>query len=396
MADTTAGVVVAEADTGFDVVRVGGVSPLLAPPGTAYILYTSGSTGMPKGVVVGHQHVLSLLRSCFMLFDVGDRDSWTLFHSYGFDFSVWEMWGCLLSGGRLVLVDYETAVDPVEFAALLAAERVTVLNLVPSSFRVLADHATSASIELPRLRYLVFGGEAIDAEVVNRWHRSGIAPSCSVVNMYGITETTVHVTFSPLDDPVRSRDGSSPIGRALAHLEVVIVDEHLRQVPPLTVGEILVAGESVAFGYWRRPDLTADRFITHNGMRFYRSGDRAFADEHGSLHYVGRADDQVKVRGFRVELGEVEAALNGHPWVAGGVCRLERSSAGHGVLAAYFVASSVHAVTDREVLAAVRSHLRSRLPAHAVPTKLRVCDQLPLTPSGKADRSKLDGLGRGG
>lgn len=390
LADAAATVVLTEGETDFDVFCVSGVSPIHAPPGTAYILYTSGSTGMPKGVVVGHHHVLSLLRSCFTLFDVDHRDSWTFFHSYSFDFSVWEMWGCLLSGGRLVIVDYETAVDPVEFTSLLADQGVTVLNLVPSTFRALADHAASVAVELPRLRYLVLGGEAIDTEVIDRWRRSGVAPACSVVNMYGITETTVHVTYSPVEAPIRARDGSTSIGRPLAHLDVVIVDEELRQVPPLTVGEMLVAGESVAFGYWRRPELTADRFIARDGRRFYRSGDRAYADEHGSLHFVGRADDQVKVRGFRVELGEVEAALNQHPWVAGGVCRVEGSTLGHAVLAAYFlVTPSGTAVQDTAVLAAVRAHLRGRLPAQAVPTKLRVCDQLPLTPSGKVDRSKL-------
>jgi len=395
LADAAAEVVVTEAGADFGMARTDGASPMLTPPGTAYILYTSGSTGTPKGVVVGHEHVLSLLRSCFALFDVGPKDSWTLFHSYSFDFSVWEMWGCLLSGGRLVLVDYETAVDPVEFAALLVAERITVLNLVPSTFRVAAEYAVAAGIELPRLRYLVFGGEAIDAEAINRWHRSAVAPNCSVVNMYGITETTVHVTFSLLDVPIRSRSGSTPIGRPLAHLDVVLVDEHLNRVPPAAAGEMLIAGESVAFGYWQRPGLTASRFIIREGLRYYRSGDRAFADEHGFLHYVGRADDQVKVRGFRVELGEVEAALSEHPWLVGGVCRVERNGAGSDVLAAYFVPLSA-AVPDRDLIAAARSHLRSRLPDHAVPTKFRVCDQLPLMPSGKVDRSRLDGLGRGG
>jgi amino acid adenylation domain-containing protein len=395
LADAAPTVAVAEAGADFDLVQVHPASPVLAPPGTAYILYTSGSTGAPKGVVVGQEHVLALLRSCFELFDVGHQDSWTLFHSYSFDFSVWEMWGCLLSGGRLVLVDYETAIDPVEFATLLAAERVTVLNLVPSTFRVAADYLAAEGVKLPLLRYLVFGGEAIDAEAINRWHRRAVAPNCSVVNMYGITETTVHVTFSLLDLPVRARAGSTPIGRPLAHLDVLLVDEHLDQVAPAAVGEMLVAGASVAYGYWRRPELTASRFITRDGLRYYRSGDRAFADEDGSLHYVGRADNQVKVRGFRVELGEVETALGEHPWLAGGACRVERGSAGSDLLAAYLVPFSAD-VPDRDLIAAVRSHLRGRLPAYAVPAKFRICDQLPLTPSGKVDRSALDGLSRGG
>ena len=387
--DSAATMVIEEHDGDFAIRRVEPAEATAAPPGTAYILYTSGSTGQPKGVVVGHAHVLSLLRSCFSLFDVDHRDVWTLFHSYSFDFSVWEMWGCLLSGGRLVLVDLETAIEPAMFATLLAEQGVTVLNLVPSVFSVLAEHAVCGSVEFPRLRYVAFGGEAIRVEAINRWAGAGVAPSASIINMYGITETTVHVTFTPLAVPVGSRDGFTPIGKPLPHLNVMIVDEKLNRVPPLCVGEILVSGESLAYGYWRRPELTAERFTIRDGVRFYRSGDNAYADEQGFLYYVGRTDHQVKIRGHRIELAEVEAALREPAYVTDGVCVVERGPAGHEVLVVYVVAANRGDSSDSGIGATLRSYLRTRLPAHEVPSIVRFCDRLPLTPSGKVDRARL-------
>ncbi|MFD7027462.1 amino acid adenylation domain-containing protein [Streptomyces sp. NPDC059917] len=389
LGDSAATMVIEDQGDDFAVRHVELTEAAPAPPGTAYILYTSGSTGQPKGVVVGQAHVLSLLRSCFALLDIDHRDVWTLFHSYSFDFSVWEMWGCLLSGGRLIVVDLETAIEPAAFSSLLTEQGVTILNLVPSVFSVLAEYAVSGAVEFPRLRYVVFGGEAIKVEAINRWAEAGVAPAASMVNMYGITETTVHVTFAPLTVPARRRDGFTPIGKPLPHLDVVIADEDLRRVPPLCVGEILVAGESLAYGYWRRPELTAERFTTRDGVRYYRSGDSAYADEEGFLYYVGRIDEQVKVRGHRIELAEVEAALREPAYVTDGACVVKRGPAGHEVLVAYVVALSRGDASDSELRTSLRSHLRTRLPAHEVPGMVRFCDRLPLTPSGKVDRARL-------
>lgn len=365
--------------------------PQVPPAGTAYLLYTSGSTGAPKGVLVGHRHVLAMLRACRERFDVGPADRWTLFHSSSFDFSVWELWGCLLGGGRLVIVDQATRIDPAAFARLLREREVTVLSLVPSVFGVLVDElAGSAPAGLPRLRYVVFGGEPVNPSAIERWRAAAVAPACRLVNMYGITEITVHATFATLGSDLGRADGSTPIGQALPHLSITVADDALRPVAPGEIGELLVAGESVAFGYWRRPELTAERFVEIDSVRHYRSGDRAYADSAGQLHYLGRLDGQVKVRGHRIELVEVEAALLTHPAVTVAACAVKPGPAGHDILVAYVTAeASLHELGQRGASRALREHLQARLPAHEVPTRFHLHDALPLTSSGKVDRRAL-------
>ncbi|MEU1179846.1 amino acid adenylation domain-containing protein [Streptomyces sp. NPDC005820] len=355
-------------------------APVL-PPDTAYTIYTSGSTGAPKGCVVGHAQVLALLDAAIPLFDVGADDVWTLFHSWSFDFSVWEIWGALLYGGRAVVVDKDTAADPDAFAALLAAERVTVLNQVPSAFGNLVTEAAAGAVRLPDLRHVLLGGEALVPDDIRRWWAAGTAPAAAVTNMYGITETTVHVTHCTLTPDILSEagPGRTPIGRPLGHLTVELRDEKGELVEPGQPGELWVGGAGVSHGYLGRPALTADRFT---GGR-YRSGDWAVADADGRLYYAGRMDGQVKLRGFRIELGEIEAELRALPGADGAACLVDDSGRTP-VLAAYLVA-------DRDVLPPhlVRERLAGRLPAHMLPQRLHYLDRLPLTPHGKLDRTAL-------
>ncbi|MFE0220190.1 amino acid adenylation domain-containing protein, partial [Streptomyces albidoflavus] len=293
------------------------------PYDTAYVIHTSGSTGRPKGVPVPHAHVVRLFEASGEHFRFGADDVWTLFHSYAFDFSVWELWGPLLHGGRLVVVPYEVSRSPREFLRLLDEEKVTVLNQTPSAFEqlVLADAATDRPTG--SLRYVVLGGEALVAERLRPWaDRHGLdAPE--LVNMYGITETTVHVTFhrlvrADLEDPRRR----GVIGRPLPDLRVYVLDAAGRPVPPGATGEMYVSGPGVAPGYLNRPELTEERFLPDPfgapGTRMYRSGDLARWRPDGTLVHAGRADQQVKIRGFRIEPGEIEAVLTAHPAVAGG------------------------------------------------------------------------------
>jgi nonribosomal peptide synthetase DhbF len=357
------------------------------PPDTAYTIYTSGSTGTPKGCVVGHGQVLALLDAALPLFDVGADDVWTLFHSWSFDFSVWEIWGALLCGGRAVVVDRDTAADPDAFAGLLTAEEVTVLNQVPSAFGNLAAEAAATGVRLPALRHVVLGGEALVPDDIRRWWGAGTAPIASVTNMYGITETTVHVTHCPITPEVL-RDtgpGRTPIGRPLAHLDIELRDEDGELVTPGEPGELWVGGAGVSHGYLGRPALTAERFPSApDGVgRRYRSGDWAVADADGLLYYAGRMDGQVKLRGFRVELGEIEAELRAVPGVSGAACLVD-DSGGTPVLIACLVA-------DREAAppAQVRRVLAGRLPAHMLPQRLHYLDRLPVTPHGKLDRAAL-------
>ncbi|ANB09091.1 hypothetical protein SAM40697_5134 [Streptomyces ambofaciens] len=351
----------------------------------AYVIYTSGSTGRPKGVVVSHGQVVRLFTRTRDWFGFGADDVWTLFHSYAFDFSVWELWGPLLHGGRLVVVPFTVSRSPADFLALLAGESVTVLNQTPSAFYQLmqADQENPALGEGLALRYVVFGGEALDLGRLSTWYtrhpEAGGGPR--LVNMYGITETTVHVTHRALDAATVAGQGASLIGEPIPDLRLYVLDSALHPVPAGVTGEMYVAGPGLARGYLNRPGLTAERFVADPygapGTRMYRSGDLARRHTDGELEYLGRADDQVKVRGFRIELGEIQTALVQHPAVtqAAVIVREDR-------LIAYTTGETVPA--DE-----LRTHLAQSLPAYMVPSAFVSLDTIPLTANGKLDRKAL-------
>ncbi|MDX3381008.1 non-ribosomal peptide synthase/polyketide synthase [Streptomyces niveiscabiei] len=351
----------------------------ISPDHPAYVIYTSGSTGRPKGVVVPHGNVVRLFRATDQWFGFGPDDVWTLFHSYAFDFSVWELWGPLLHGGRLVVVDYHVSRNPVAFAALLADEGVTVLNQTPSAFYQLPSDASGLS-----LRYVIFGGEALEPARLADWYAHHADDAPVLVNMYGITETTVHVTYEALD-AASAAQPSSVIGTAIPDLRTYVLNRHLKLVPPGVVGELYVAGAGLARGYLNRPGLSAERFVADpfagSGTRMYRTGDLVRRRADGVLEYAGRADDQVKVRGFRIELGEIEAALAVHPEVAQVAVLARQDRADDTRLVAYVVGD---APADD-----LRAHLRGRLPEHMVPAAFVRLDALPLTVNGKLDRAAL-------
>ncbi|GAA4629975.1 hypothetical protein GCM10023196_053490 [Actinoallomurus vinaceus] len=353
----------------------------------AYVIYTSGSTGRPKGCVVTHGNVLALLETALPLFEVDRRDRWALFHSTSFDFSVWELWGALATGGTVVVVPQQAALSPEDFLDLLIRERVTVLNQVPSVFRYLDLAFDEADRPALDVRYVIFGGESVDLEVLRKFvAKFPEERRPTVVNMYGITETTVHVTFKLLDEQALTGPARSPIGVPLPHLTVELRDEEGRPVPPGEPGEMWISGAGVAAGYLNRAELTAERFVTLEGRRFYRSGDLARRSVNGELEYVGRADQQVKLRGFRVELGEIESVLRGCPEVRDAAVTVVTTGAGAQLLAACVVPH------DGSVTAAVRRHAAAMLPRHMVPDRYVTVEALPLTPSGKLDRRALDGL----
>ncbi|MEW5926514.1 MAG: amino acid adenylation domain-containing protein [Gemmatimonadota bacterium] len=361
------------------------------PAGLAYVVYTSGSTGRPKGVLVPHAQVVRLFCATDAWFGFGAGDAWTLFHSYAFDFSVWEIWGALLHGGRLVVVPAATSRDPEAFRRLLAEERVTVLNQTPSAFRQLAaaDERAGDGAGLA-LRWVVFGGEALEPASLRPWTGRHGYERPRLVNMYGITETTVHVTWRPLGPDDVEGGAASPIGSAIPDLRVYVLDAAGEPVAPGMPGELYVGGAGLARGYLGRPGLTADRFVpdpfgSGPGNRLYRSGDRARWTETGELEYLGRTDDQVKVRGFRVEPGEIEAALLDLPGVREAVALVREDSPGDPRLAAYVVPRG----EGRPDPAELRARLRERLPEHMVPSAFVVLESLPLTPNGKLDRRAL-------
>jgi amino acid adenylation domain-containing protein/non-ribosomal peptide synthase protein (TIGR01720 family) len=366
------------------------------PSHVAYVIYTSGSTGTPKGVVVEHAQLARLFDATRQWFPFGPDDVWTLFHSIAFDFSVWELWGALGHGGRLVVVPGELTRDPARFRELLLAEGVTVLNQTPSSFRTLqhADLQASTSPSPYRLRWVIFGGERLEVASLRPWLERYGDQRPQLVNMYGITETTVHVTYRSISraDLTAARDAAgvpSPIGRPIPDLEVRLVDPHGRAVPAGVPGELLVGGAGVARGYLHRPELTAARFVDDPdspARRWYRSGDRARWLPDGDLEYLGRVDDQVKIRGHRIELGEIESVLTGHPQIRESVVVARPTGVdGHHQLAAYLVPEQDPGPDWEEL----RRWLSERVPEHLVPAHAVTLDRLPLTSNGKVDRAAL-------
>ncbi|WP_405606526.1 amino acid adenylation domain-containing protein [Streptomyces sp. NBC_00076] len=346
------------------------------PEGTAYVIYTSGTTGRPKGTAVGHANVLALFEATGPLFDFGPDDRWLLFHGIAFDFSVWEMWGALLHGGALYVPDRIRLLDPEECAQLIREEGITVLNQTPTAFGVLAPEL-ARDPDAHTLRYVVFGGERLHVPNLAPWARAHGLERPALVNMYGITETTVHATFHRIgeDDMARSR---SVIGRPLTGFRARIVDARGEDAD---AGELLLAGPQVTRGYLNRPELTAERFVTEHGQVHYRTGDLVERDPAGVLSYMGRKDDQVKVRGYRIELAEVEAALLDLPDVSGAVATVFTLAGAQSLGCVYTTTSATPADP-----ASARERLRSRLPAYMVPDRLLWLADLPNTVNGKADR----------
>ncbi|MFS8097633.1 amino acid adenylation domain-containing protein [Lentzea alba] len=347
----------------------------------AYVIYTSGSTGKPKGVVVSHANVVTLLANTQPDMNFGPSDVWTQFHSYSFDFAVWELWGALVHGGELVIPDHGLTRSPVDFHRLVRAKGVTVLNQTPSAFYQFIE-ADRLSEPLPALRRVVFGGEALDLSRLRGWVERYGTGRPELVNMYGITETTVHVTHRVLDDLDFAAGDVSPIGGPIPGLRTYLLDDSVRPVAPGQVGAIYVAGDQLSLGYHNRPELTSTRFVADpfagDGSRMYNSGDLARRNLDGELEFVGRADDQVQLKGFRIELGEVEAAIRSVPGVVDAAVTVA-DTADHLV---------AHVVGRPSTDVAVR--LGATLPVHMVPQRVIPVDALPLTVNGKLDRKALE------
>ncbi|MEH1889739.1 MAG: amino acid adenylation domain-containing protein [Nostoc sp.] len=377
------------------------------PSNLAYVIYTSGSTGKPKGVLVNHSNVVRLFEATAASFSFNQDDIWTMFHSYAFDFSVWEIWGALVYGGRLVVVPYLVTRSPESFLELLCQEKVTILNQTPSAFRQLiqAEQSIATTGNL-NLRLVIFGGEALELKSLQPWFERHGDQLPQLVNMYGITETTVHVTYRPLSK-ADLKDTASVIGRPIPDLQVYVLDEYLQPMPIGVAGEMYIGGAGVARGYLNRPELTAQRFISNpfdgsrgakedqsfncdreactKYSRLYKTGDLARYLPNGELEYLGRIDQQVKIRGFRIELGEIEALLAQHPAVWESVVVIREDELDDKRLVAYVVPK----VKQSSTAAELRQFLANQLPGYMVPNTFVVLESLPLTSNGKVDRRAL-------
>jgi natural product biosynthesis luciferase-like monooxygenase protein/amino acid adenylation domain-containing protein len=351
----------------------------------AYVIYTSGSSGRPKGAMITNKNVVRLLHSTDDLYRFGPEDVWTLFHSYAFDFSVWEIWGALAYGGRLVVVPYLVSRSPEAFVDLLRRQQVTVLNQTPSAFQQMQGLSPQGL----SLRYVIFGGEGLDAGDIRPWCEHLAQRGTKMMNMYGITETTVHVTSYAIPDCESQERKKIPIGRPIDDLQIHVMDEWLERVPIGVVGELYVGGAGLGRGYLNRPRLTAARFLPNPfgcvpGERLYRTGDRGRRRADGTLEYLGRADEQVKLRGYRIEPEEIEAVLREQPGVRQAAVLLREDEPGNKSLVAYVVPSA-GPLSATELMAG----LGQRLPGHMIPSTFVLLESLPLTVNGKLDRKAL-------
>jgi amino acid adenylation domain-containing protein len=361
------------------------------PDNLAYVIYTSGSTGKPKGVLITHDNVVSLFQATQSVFQFNEQDVWTLFHSYAFDFSVWELWGAFLYGGRLVVVPYWVSRTPSQFYELLYTEQVTVLNQTPGAFRQLiqVEDFLGASQAL-NLRFIIFGGEALELSSLKPWFERHGDEHPELVNMYGITETTVHVTYRPLKMADLNGKGSV-IGCPISERPIYLLDKNLQPVPLGTPGEIYVGGAGLARGYLNRQERTKERFLPNPfsdkpGDRLYKSGDLGCYHATGELEYLGRIGHQVKIRGFRIELGEIEAVLHQAPAVQQAVVIAREDEPGNKRLVAYLVSESR---PERTTVAHLRHLLTAKLPDYMIPASFVFLSAMPLTPNGKIDRQAL-------
>lgn len=358
------------------------IEPINRSSDVAYIIYTSGTTGTPKGVMVEHRNLYSLFENTRSIFGFNEKDAWTLFHSYCFDFSVWEIWGALLFGGKLCVLSREERRDTRQFLKLLSSEKVTVLNQTPSAFYNLSEELVPDNTLL-NIRYIIFGGEALAPAKLMKW--SALYPEVKFINMYGITETTVHVTIKEITATIIENNTSS-IGLPIPGMSAYILDGNGSLMPPGFFGELVVGGAGVTRGYLNRPDLT-DKVFRKNmyspAEKVFKTGDKARLTENGEIEYAGRIDRQVQLRGFRIELGEIEHHLLKIPGISDAVVIINKGNNQELHIIAYYVSDREYKAEDIKII------LMKVLPDYMVPAFIIRIEEVPLTSNKKINYALL-------
>lgn len=353
------------------------------PNSLAYVIYTSGTTGKPKGAMIEHRNVVRLMFNNKIKFDFTSKDVWTMFHSLCFDFSVWEMYGALLYGGKLVIVPKSVAQEPKEYLKLLKQENVTVLNQTPTAFYNLSSEELMCKEKELSVRYVIFGGEALKPIMLEKWRKR--YAHTKLINMYGITETTVHVTYKEITE-YEIEHNISNIGKPIPTLTTYIMDRNMKLLPIGVAGELCVGGDGVCRGYLNRPELTLEKFVQNpyvDGERLYRSGDLVRVLPDGDMEYIGRIDHQVKIRGHRVEIGEIENKLLEYDDVKETVIIAKEDNNSNKYLCAYIVGERKFTASE------LREYLLKSLPSYMIPAYFIQLDKIPLTSNGKVDRKSL-------
>ena len=380
----------------------------------AYMLYTSGSTGLPKGAIIRHDGAVNHIYA--QLDDLALREGFSFLQSApaSSDISVWQFLGPLLTGGKTVVVDTETVCNPEKLFQIIQTEALTLVELVPVVLKGLLDYVSQQSPQqrsLPTLKCMMITGEYVSVELVNQWLH--VYPNIPVANAYGPTEAADDITQCVIDKPLPDNQRTVPIGKPLANLRLYVLDADMQLAPVGVPGEICVSGIGVGNGYWNNEEKTALSFVpnpypdtkhplpANNKDLLYKTGDLGRWLPDGNLEFLGRIDNQVKIRGFRIELGEIEARLMQHPSVQEAVVIVRDNSLGSKSLVAYIIKSSEHRLSTEdgnhqsaddesaELITQLRHFLKEKLPEHMVPSAFVQLDQLPLTPNGKVDRRAL-------
>ncbi|MFG6101398.1 amino acid adenylation domain-containing protein [Leptothoe sp. EHU-05/26/07-4] len=384
----------------------------------AYMLYTSGSTGLPKGTIIRHDGAINHIYAQFEALDLREGFDFLQSAPASSDISVWQFLGPLLTGGRTVIVDTETVCDPEKLFKVVKDERLTIVELVPAVLRELLNYVSQLSDSqrlLPDLRWMMVTGEYVSVELINQWLR--FYPSIKIVNAYGPTEAADDITQFIIEEPLPENLRTVPIGKPLANLSLYILDPRMRLMPIGVPGEICVSGIGVGNGYWKNKEKTNLSFIPNpfpnlemplpegNRDLIYKTGDLGRWLPDGNIEFLGRIDNQVKIRGFRIELGEIESLLVQYPTVRDVVVLVRKSNGGDEHLIAYFVPSAEVQVLQEEeeevqqsaknsvviskFVSKLRNFLKGKLPEYMIPSIFVPLERVPLVPSGKVDRKAL-------
>jgi amino acid adenylation domain-containing protein len=354
----------------------------------ANIMYTSGSTGTPKGVMITHRNIYQLFKQTEQLFRFNENDIWSLFHSFGFDVSVWEIWGAFFHGGSLIIIPEDIVRSIGDFYEIISQEKMTVLCQTPSVFKHLIHYESELECQLPlNLRYVILAGEALNPTMLKPWFEKH-GNSTAIVNMYGITETTIHSTFYLINN---ISDTRSIIGRPIPGTQIHLLDQKMQPVTPGTPGEIHLSGDGVAKGYWNNPELTKEKFLD-NQIRLYKSGDIAiYHQEEGVYEYLYRGDDQIKIRGYRIETNEIEQCILQFENIKDVKVIARQMPSEEKQLIAFLIPSQemLPKWVSTQFINSLREHIRPYLPEYMIPVQFALIKEFPLNHNGKLDKRKL-------